>query len=134
MSGAMSLGHRYAVLVMGPTGVGKSDVAIRLAERLPLEIVSVDSALVYRGMDIGTAKPDLAQRARIAHHLIDIRDAAESYSAGERIHARRVPLDARNFGAGSPAAAGRGHDVVLSRLERGAGTTAGGGFGAARRH
>ena len=56
----MSLGHRYAVFVMGPTGVGKSDLAIRLAEQLPLEIVSVDSALVYRGMDIGTAKPDLS--------------------------------------------------------------------------
>jgi tRNA dimethylallyltransferase len=83
MSGAMSQGHRHAVLLMGPTGAGKSEAAIRLAERLPLEIVSVDSALVYRGMDIGTAKPDLAQRTRIAHHLIDIRDAAESYSAGE---------------------------------------------------
>jgi tRNA dimethylallyltransferase len=68
---------------MGPTGSGKSDLAMRLAERLPLEIVSVDSALVYRGMDIGTAKPDSASRARVAHHLLDIRDPAESYSAGE---------------------------------------------------
>jgi tRNA dimethylallyltransferase len=68
---------------MGPTGSGKSDLAMRLAETLPLEIVSVDSALVYRGMDIGTAKPDPAARARVAHHLMDIRDPAESYSAGE---------------------------------------------------
>jgi len=75
--------RRSAVLLMGPTGSGKSDIAIRLAEQLPLEIISVDSALVYRGMDIGTAKPDLKQRARIAHHLIDIRDPAASYSAGE---------------------------------------------------
>jgi tRNA dimethylallyltransferase len=68
---------------MGPTGSGKSDLAMRLAETLPLEIVSVDSALVYRGMDIGTAKPTAAMRERVAHHLIDIRDPAQSYSAGE---------------------------------------------------
>jgi tRNA dimethylallyltransferase len=68
---------------MGPTGSGKSALAMRLAEALPLEIVSVDSALVYRGMDIGTAKPDAAARARVPHHLMDIRDPVESYSAGE---------------------------------------------------
>jgi tRNA dimethylallyltransferase len=72
------------VLVLtGPTGTGKSDWAARLAESLPLEIVSVDSALVYRGLDIGTAKPSRELRERIAHHLIDICDPAESYSAGE---------------------------------------------------
>jgi tRNA dimethylallyltransferase len=70
-------------MLMGPTGSGKSDLAIQLCERLPLEIISVDSAMVYRGMDIGTAKPDAATRARIAHHLIDIRDPADSYSAGD---------------------------------------------------
>jgi len=70
---------RFAVLLMGPTGAGKS----QLAELLPLEIVSVDSALVYRGMDIGTAKPTAQIRARFPHHLIDIRDPAMSYSAGE---------------------------------------------------
>jgi tRNA dimethylallyltransferase len=75
--------RRHAVLLMGPTGAGKSDLALALAEQLPLEIVSVDSALVYRGMDIGTAKPSLGDRARIAHHLIDIRDPAASYSVGE---------------------------------------------------
>lgn len=74
---------RRAILLMGPTGSGKSDLAMRLAETLPLEIVSVDSALVYRGMDIGTAKPDSAARARVPHHLLDIRDPAQSYSAGE---------------------------------------------------
>jgi tRNA dimethylallyltransferase len=68
---------------MGPTGAGKSDIALELAERFPFEIVSVDSAQVYEGMDIGTAKPDLATRARVPHHLIDIRDPAVSYSAGE---------------------------------------------------
>jgi tRNA dimethylallyltransferase len=81
--GAGGLSRRRAILLMGPTGSGKSDLAMRLAETLPLEIVSVDSALVYRGMDIGTAKPDLGSRARVAHHLLDIRDPAESYSAGE---------------------------------------------------
>jgi tRNA dimethylallyltransferase len=68
---------------MGPTGSGKSDLAVRLAEQLPLEIISVDSALVYRGMDIGTAKPSLRTRERIPHHLIDIRDPAAGYSVGE---------------------------------------------------
>jgi len=77
--------RRSAVLLMGPTGSGKSDLAVRLAEQWPLEIVSVDSALVYRGMDIGTAKPSLSTRERIPHHLIDIRDAASGYSVGEFI-------------------------------------------------
>src|SRR5258708_7348815 len=78
-----AVNRRRAILLMGPTGSGKSDLAMRLAESLPVEIVSVDSALVYRGMDIGTAKPDAASRARIAHHLMDIRDPSENYSAGE---------------------------------------------------
>ncbi len=75
--------RRHAVLLMGLTGAGKSDLALTLAEQLPLEIVSVDSALVYRGMDIGTAKPSENDRARVAHHLIDIRDPTASYSVGE---------------------------------------------------
>ncbi|MGC1386830.1 MAG: tRNA (adenosine(37)-N6)-dimethylallyltransferase MiaA [Steroidobacteraceae bacterium] len=74
---------RRALLLMGPTGAGKSDLAIRLASSLPFEIVSVDSAQVYRGMDIGTAKPDLQTRRAIAHHLVDIRDPVTGYSAGE---------------------------------------------------
>ncbi len=92
-----------AIFLMGPTAAGKSGIALRLAECLPLEIISVDSALVYRGMDIGTAKPDAAERARVPHHLIDIADPEEIYSAGrfrddavgaiEAIRARgRVPL------------------------------------------
>jgi len=72
-----------AILLMGPTGAGKTDAALALAARLPLEIVSVDSAMVYRGLDIGTAKPDAAARARVPHHLIDIRDPAERYSVAE---------------------------------------------------
>jgi tRNA dimethylallyltransferase len=71
----------YALL--GPTASGKSAAAIKAAERLPLEIVSMDSALVYRGMDIGTAKPGAALRAQVPHHLIDIIDPDQSYSAGK---------------------------------------------------
>jgi tRNA dimethylallyltransferase len=72
-----------AILLMGPTAAGKSELAAALVERLPLEIVSVDSALVYRGMDIGTAKPDAELRQRVPHWLIDIRDPSERFSAGE---------------------------------------------------
>ncbi|MEO8346070.1 MAG: tRNA (adenosine(37)-N6)-dimethylallyltransferase MiaA [Betaproteobacteria bacterium] len=66
---------------MGPTASGKSALALRLAERLDGEVVSVDSAQVYRGMDIGTAKPGAADRARVPHHLIDIIDPTQPYSA-----------------------------------------------------
>jgi tRNA dimethylallyltransferase len=70
------------IVLTGPTGSGKTDWALRLAETLPVEIVSVDSALVYRGLDIGTAKPPRELRERVPHHLIDICDPKESYSAG----------------------------------------------------
>lgn len=71
------------VFLMGPTASGKTDLALQLAESLGAEIISVDSALVYRGMDIGTAKPDATTLVRVPHHLIDIRDPAEAYSAAE---------------------------------------------------
>jgi len=94
---------KTAYCLLGPTAGGKSCLALELAERLPIEIVSVDSAQVYRGMDIGTAKPSRAERARVSHHLIDLVDPVESYSAGrfrtdamravENILARgRIPL------------------------------------------
>lgn len=70
-----------AILLMGPTASGKTDLAVELVRRLPVEIISVDSALVYRGMDIGTAKPGPAVLAEAPHHLIDILDPAEAYSA-----------------------------------------------------
>ncbi|MBB2493721.1 tRNA (adenosine(37)-N6)-dimethylallyltransferase MiaA [Aquipseudomonas ullengensis] len=72
-----------AIFLMGPTAAGKTDLALELADALPCELVSVDSALIYRGMDIGTAKPDRATLQRYPHQLIDIRDPAESYSAAE---------------------------------------------------
>jgi tRNA dimethylallyltransferase len=102
--GAAKSADRLPVLMLaGPTGAGKTDWAIQLAERAPIEIVSVDSAMVYRGLDIGTAKPSPELRARVPHHLIDLCDPAESYSAGRfvvdalraigEIHARgRAPL------------------------------------------
>jgi tRNA dimethylallyltransferase len=80
-----------AILLLGPTASGKTSLALNLVRRLPLEIVSVDSALVYRGMDIGTAKPDSHMRAQIPHHLIDIIEPTERYSAGQfRSDALRV--------------------------------------------
>ncbi|MGB5727512.1 MAG: tRNA (adenosine(37)-N6)-dimethylallyltransferase MiaA, partial [Thiogranum sp.] len=76
--------HRpLAILLMGPTASGKTGVAVELVQHLPLEIVSVDSALVYRGMDIGTAKPDAETRRIAPHGLIDIRDPSEVYCAAE---------------------------------------------------
>ncbi len=83
-----------AIFLMGPTASGKTALAVRLVERFPLEIISVDSALVYRGMDIGTAKPDAATLARAPHHLLDIRDPTEAYSAAAfRDDARRLMTD-----------------------------------------
>ncbi len=92
-----------AVLLMGPTCSGKSALALKLAERFPVEIVSVDSAQVYRGMNVGTAKPSSEVLAAVPHHLVDVCDPTESYSAGRfcrdalqlvaEIRARgRVPL------------------------------------------
>ena len=72
-----------AVLLLGPTACGKSALALALAERLRVEIVSIDSAQVYRGMDIGTAKPGAAERARVPHHLLDLREPDQPYSAAD---------------------------------------------------
>jgi len=73
-------GRAYALL--GPTASGKSTLALELAQRAPLEIVSMDSAQVYRGLDVGTAKPSAAERAAVPHHLIDVMDPDRSYSTG----------------------------------------------------
>jgi len=74
---------RTVVCLAGPTASGKSAATLALAGRWPLEIVNVDSATIYTGMDIGTAKPDSAERARAPQHLLDIRDPSQSYSAAE---------------------------------------------------
>ena len=72
-----------AFAVLGPTAGGKTGLALRLAQRFPLEVISLDSALVYRGMDIGTAKPTAEELASVPHHLIDIISPLQSYSAAE---------------------------------------------------
>lgn len=72
-----------AIFLMGPTASGKTDVAIRLAQEYPIDIISVDSSMVYRGLDIGTAKPSAAELALAPHRLIDIRDPAQPYSAAD---------------------------------------------------
>jgi tRNA dimethylallyltransferase len=95
--------RRTVLALLGPTASGKSALAVKAAETLPVEIVSMDSALVYRGMDIGTAKPGAALRARVPHHLIDLIDPDQGYSAGrwrqdavriagEILERRRIPL------------------------------------------
>ncbi len=78
---------------MGPTGAGKTDLALRLAGQLPIDIVSVDSAMVYRGMDIGTGKPSREILQRFPHRLVDILDPAESYSAGQFVRDARAAID-----------------------------------------
>ena len=95
--------HPSTLFILGPTASGKTALALALAQQRPIEIISVDSALVYRGMDIGTAKPSREERAICPHHLIDIIDPTEAYSAAQfaadaerlihEIHARgRLPV------------------------------------------
>jgi tRNA dimethylallyltransferase len=90
-------------MLLGPTASGKSSLSLKLAQQFPLEIISIDSALIYKGLDIGTAKPTLAEQTRVPHHLIDIIDPRQSYSTAqfvidcsrliEQIRARkRIPL------------------------------------------
>lgn len=86
-------GRIPVLLIMGPTGAGKTDLAIHLAERFPIEIVSVDSAMVYRGMDIGTGKPSREILSRHPHHLVDILDPSETYSAGQFVRDARAAID-----------------------------------------
>ena len=71
-----------AFALLGPTASGKSELALQIAERFPVEIVSMDSAQVYRGLDIGTAKPSVEERRRVPHHLVDLVDPDKSYSTG----------------------------------------------------
>ena len=95
----MAAGGEPFFALVGPTSLGKTEAAISLAERLGAEIVSVDSMLVYSGMDVGTAKPTVAERARVPHHLIDVAEPSEPFSVARyqalardavaRIHSRR---------------------------------------------
>lgn len=104
LSSAVSTDLPPAISLMGPTASGKTDLAVALAERFPVEIISVDSALVYRDMDIGTAKPDAATLARAPHFLIDVIAPEAAYSAG------RFTRDALDLMAAITA---RGHVPLL---------------------
>lgn len=93
------------VLILGPTGSGKTALSLALAERFDGEIVSCDSVAVYRGMDVGTAKPSITERARIAHHLVDVASPDEPFTAGAYSRAARTML--REI-------AGRGHLPIVT--------------------
>ncbi len=103
---------------MGPTASGKTDFALALAGHLPVEIVSVDSALVYRGMDIGTAKPPAEVLKAVPHHLIDVADPAEAYSAGRFREDALAAMEAIRGRGRLPLLAG-GTMLYFRALERG---------------
>ncbi|MEO5695489.1 MAG: tRNA (adenosine(37)-N6)-dimethylallyltransferase MiaA [Usitatibacter sp.] len=107
-----------AVLLLGPTASGKTAVALALARRFPVEIVSVDSAQVYRGMDVGTAKPDAAARDHVAHHLIDIVDPTQAYSAG-RFRDDAVRITSEIIGRGRVPILAGGTMMYFRALTRG---------------
>ncbi len=77
------MANKRAIFLMGPTAAGKTAIALSLANHLPIEIISVDSALIYRGLDIGSAKPSLAELSQVPHHLIDILSPLENYSVAD---------------------------------------------------
>jgi len=107
-----------ALFLLGPTASGKTAVALALAEHFPIEVISVDSVQVYRGMDVGTAKPSRAERSRVPHHLIDILEPTEPYSAGRfRDDALRLARESAERGH-IPVFAG-GTMLYFSALMRG---------------
>ncbi len=106
------------VLLMGPTASGKTDLAVRLRDRLPVDIVSVDSAMVYRGMDIGTAKPGPEILAAHPHALVNICDPAESYSAGRFLRDARREIE-RIVAAGRVPLLVGGTMLYFRTLQRG---------------
>ena len=107
-----------AILLCGPTASGKSDWALALAERWPVEIISVDSSQVYRGFDIGSAKPSRALRARVPHHLLDLREPHESYSAGDFVADALAAVDAVRGRGALPVLVG-GTMLYFNALVRG---------------
>lgn len=107
-----------AIFLMGPTAAGKTDLAIALHEQLGAGLISVDSAMVYRGMDIGSAKPGADELVRAPHRLIDIRDPAEPYSAAEFRHDARHEMQAISEAGGIPLLVG-GTMLYFNRLQQG---------------
>src|SRR5690349_5150109 len=107
-----------AIFLMGPTASGKTALACALAERFDVELVSVDSALVYRGLDIGAAKPDAATLARHPHRLVDIRDPAQAYSAADFRTDALAAMDAIRRAGRAPLLVG-GTGLYFRALEHG---------------
>ncbi|AFJ03556.1 tRNA delta(2)-isopentenylpyrophosphate transferase [Methylophaga frappieri] len=107
-----------AILLMGPTASGKTELALAVAKTLPVEIISVDSALVYRGMDIGTAKPSLEERQQVPHHLIDILEPTEVYSVGQFRADALALMDAITVRGNIPMLVG-GTMLYFNSLQRG---------------
>ena len=107
-----------AIFLMGPTASGKTALACALAERFPLDLVSVDSALVYRGLDIGAAKPDRATLARHPHRLVDIREPHEAYSAADFRRDALLAMDEIQRAGRVPLLVG-GTGLYFRALERG---------------
>ncbi len=110
--------RRLAIVLMGPTASGKTALACSLADRYPLGLISVDSALVYRGLDIGTAKPDAETLRRYPHALIDIRDPVESYSVAD-FRADALAAMQRSSDAGKVPLLVGGTGLYFRALERG---------------
>ena len=119
------------VCLTGPTACGKTEIALAVAERLPVEIVSMDSAMVYRGLDIGTAKPSAAVRERVPHHLVDIVEPNDAYSAGR--FARDAAAASAASGSRAAAAARRRDAALPARPARGPREPAARGRGSAQR-
>ena len=106
------------IALVGPTASGKTAIAMAIAEKCPVEIISIDSALVYRGMDIGTAKPSAQERAQVVHHLIDIREPTQAYNAADFANdAQRLITDIQSRGR-LPLLVG-GTMLYLKALENG---------------
>ncbi|MCE3001784.1 MAG: tRNA (adenosine(37)-N6)-dimethylallyltransferase MiaA [Xanthomonadaceae bacterium] len=107
-----------AVFLMGPTASGKTALAVDLARRFPLSVVSVDSALVYRGLDVGSAKPDAATRAAVPHALVDIREPEDPYSAADFRRDALVAMGSARADGRVPLLVG-GTGLYFAALERG---------------
>ncbi len=106
------------LIIAGPTAVGKTDVSILLAQELNAEIVSADSMQVYRGMDIGTAKPTLEQRKLVYHHMIDIVAPDQLYSVGDYLRDARSAIDGILSSGGTPIVVG-GTGLYIRALMKG---------------
>ena len=106
------------LIIAGPTAVGKTDASLLLAQERGAEIVSADSMQIYRGMDIGTAKPTPEQRKRVYHHMIDIVDPAQPYSVGDYLRDARSTIDAVLKAGGTPMVVG-GTGLYIRALMRG---------------